>query len=469
MSTKIMILSSAGLKNIIRDNNEFTFSFGDREIRMDNIFAEFISPIVSHLHHSDPTINQLCYKMPPNTKIPRFDEIFTDDLITKLKLISSGVQTELNETESQKMRLASILLCNEELFNKIDELFPADDSADEMVKRLEELEVCEIMKNMTNEIKIDIGSIVSVIARNFYLIDKSKIKTISKPLFHSIISNDHLRIETEDCLFDTITEYFECEVKEDDSESDFSCINSFLEEVRMRKLSDSKFKELLQRVEAGKMTESLWRSICDRICREGEGSEDEGSRQRYTKETAKQPSQSVRTFSFDGQECNRLNGIVRFLTKKIEGGNVHEKDVVSVTASSEYPTSCAKNTVDFDNVNTYLCTYDVENSWLKYDFKDLKVRPTQYSIRSKPHSTGDFHPMHWVIEGSNSDNDNDWTAIDSRSDVKSLNAQSVICTFDIQRPVNDFYRYLRLRQTGKNACGSNKLGLSSLEYFGSVI
>ncbi|KAK8839726.1 hypothetical protein M9Y10_031431 [Tritrichomonas musculus] len=366
------------------------------------------------------------------------------------------------------MRLASILLCNDELYSKIDELYPVDDSADEAIKRLEELKICEIMKKIANEIIIDTENIISMIARNFYLIDKSKIKTISKPLFHSIISNDHLRIETEDWLFDVITDYFEGEDNEE--ESDFSDITSFIEEVRLRKLSDSKFKEMLQRIEAGKITGNLWRNICDRICRdEDEDNDDERSQQRYVEEENKPSSESARVFSFDGQECNRLNGIINFLAKEA-GGNVHEKGVVSVTASSELKSSlCAKNVVDFDDIESRLCTNDEENSWLKYDFKELKVRPTHYSIRSKPYGPGIEHPMHWVIEGSNSGNDEDWTVIDRRSGVKSLNAKSVVCTFDIQQQPVEFYRYLRLRHTGKHSSGKYNLGLSSLEYFGSVI
>lgn len=72
---------------------------------MNNILAEFISPIVSDLHHSDPTINQPHYDMPQNTNTPRFDEIFTDYVITKLKLISSGTTTNLSELESQRKQL----------------------------------------------------------------------------------------------------------------------------------------------------------------------------------------------------------------------------------------------------------------------------------------------------------------------------------------------------------------------------
>ena len=57
---KSMILSSAGLRNLVHNQNseeEFSFLIGNKEIKMKNIYAEFISPYVSQIHQIDPTIN----------------------------------------------------------------------------------------------------------------------------------------------------------------------------------------------------------------------------------------------------------------------------------------------------------------------------------------------------------------------------------------------------------------------------
>ena len=64
MSKKSFILSSAGLKNLNLNQNqnyvdEFKFIIGEQEIKMRNIFAEFISPYVSQIHQSDPTIDSI--------------------------------------------------------------------------------------------------------------------------------------------------------------------------------------------------------------------------------------------------------------------------------------------------------------------------------------------------------------------------------------------------------------------------
>lgn len=39
--------------------DDFKFIFGEHEIEMKNLFAEFISPYVSQIHQSDPTINSI--------------------------------------------------------------------------------------------------------------------------------------------------------------------------------------------------------------------------------------------------------------------------------------------------------------------------------------------------------------------------------------------------------------------------
>ena len=53
MTTKSVIISLSELKNIVlnryQEEDDFTFVFWKENFQM-NIFAEFISPVVSHLH-----------------------------------------------------------------------------------------------------------------------------------------------------------------------------------------------------------------------------------------------------------------------------------------------------------------------------------------------------------------------------------------------------------------------------------
>lgn len=103
----------------------------------------------------------------------------------------------------------------------------------------------------------------------FILLKKTKLKKYQTHffnIFQSIICNDHLRIENDDSLFDIINEYFEEE--ENNDEDDFYDITSFYEEIKMKNLSDTKFKDFLLKINPSKITVKLWRNICDRICNE---------------------------------------------------------------------------------------------------------------------------------------------------------------------------------------------------------
>ena len=123
MTNKSLLLSSAGLKNVVeKEKDEFIFIFGEQEIPMSRVFAEFISPVVSHLHHSDPTANQIHYRYPSKASFPRYEEIFTKENIQLIKDLSRGTPIEIRKEQIKGMRMISILLCNQELYNKINEL-----------------------------------------------------------------------------------------------------------------------------------------------------------------------------------------------------------------------------------------------------------------------------------------------------------------------------------------------------------
>lgn len=87
METKKIILSSYGIQNIILDNsingNEIQLLFDQVSIRMNHVLAEFISPIVSRIRRSDPTIETIQFRELYLDKTGIFDqfskEIFTEE------------------------------------------------------------------------------------------------------------------------------------------------------------------------------------------------------------------------------------------------------------------------------------------------------------------------------------------------------------------------------------------------------
>ena len=157
-----------------------------------------------------------------------------------------------------------------------------------------------------------------------------------------------------------------------------------------------------------------------------------------------------------------LDGAIAHLTREC-GGNVHKKGVVEVTASGCCwgPHNELKNAVEL-GTNTWFGSKNEPNSWICYDFKESRVEPTSYSIRS---ARGSF-PRSWVFEVSN--DGKEWKVADRRDNNSELNARCVTRMFDIRTCPGGRFRFVRLLQTGKNSYGNDELWLSSLEVFGTL-
>ena len=160
----------------------------------------------------------------------------------------------------------------------------------------------------------------------------------------------------------------------------------------------------------------------------------------------------------------KLDGIIRHLALQC-CGNVHKKGIVNVTASSvldsDYMSCDPKNAVDFDRDSSF-SSHNEPNSWICCDFKDRRVIPTSYSVRSG------YSPPYlrsWVIEVSNDGTENSWTEIDRRDD---WDGDEETPNFEISRIPRESFRFFRLRQTGKNRDGENYLKIYWLEIFGTL-
>ena len=156
-----------------------------------------------------------------------------------------------------------------------------------------------------------------------------------------------------------------------------------------------------------------------------------------------------------------LNGIIAELTRQC-GGNVHEKGLVEVTASSVSSNSYqAKNAVEL-GTDSFFQSNSEPTPWICYDFKRQRVTPTSYSIRT----VACCCPRSWALEVSN--DGEKWEAVDTRNNNEDLNAEYVTHNFAISAPPRGSFRFIRLRQTGKNHNGNDYLAITSLEVFGTL-
>ena len=167
-------------------------------------------------------------------------------------------------------------------------------------------------------------------------------------------------------------------------------------------------------------------------------------------------------FQFAYDSSQPLKGIIAHLTSEC-GGNVHEKGVVEVTASSCH-SGGAKCVAEL-GTGSFFYSENEKDSWIRYDFKDRRVAPTSYSIRT---DNGLSHPKSWVLEVSNDGREGSWEVVDRRENNSSLNGKYLTGNFKINPSPITCFRFVRLRQTGPNHRGDNSLYLNSLELFGTL-
>lgn len=451
MSSKKVVLSSNGLQNVIPRKNsddEFEFIFGNHRIRMNNIFADFISPTVSRIHASDPMINSINFTKQIN------DFSITDDVLSLLQLLSKGFSVEIREDQVIQMQALSIILDNKELFTLLNEKFDTNINEENIDHYLTYLKFFYQISPASNF--IDCSSIIKCIASHFYSIDETKILSLPREIIHSIISSEYLVIESEDSLFEFIEKLF---IEKDNDE-----FVSFLEEVDFEKLSECKFNHFIENFSGGKMTAGLWQKLrkCFYTSMKNQ-KELSSNKNRYSFHGKK--------IEFDGNESHRFDGIINYLTQK-SGGNVSDNGTVKVTSSSYNGSSYPKYAVDVKNCQNFFQTENQEKEWIQYDFIQNRVCPTRYSIRTR-HDCDWNHPRSWVIEGSNTggSNESEWTVLDSHTNDATLKGVNFSYTFDIKNSQVDKkgYRYLRMKRTGPTSNGNNHMALSALEYFGYLI
>ena len=449
MNSKSILLSSDGLKNIIIGENDFLFKFGEYEIKMNSILAEFISPFVSQLHRSDKTINSIHFEIPEKIGYFQFKDICTEETISIIHQISTGSSISINEEQSINLRLIAILFGNEELFNQINNLYPLEFNYQNIESYLKYVNIFSYFSYIYE--KFDFSHFVEVISQNFYLIDQNKLIGLPKSILYMILSNKKLKLNNEDSLFEFINSIFS------NNNDDSVEIISFYELIQIQNLTDKCFSKLLLRINANDINSTLWQNIRERFCVSNEKSL-----------LQKTSSSRYGSIFYDGNESNSFHGIINKFTEEI-GGNVDEKGIISVIPSTNSNSGHYRNVTDLNNLESFYWSMNCSNQWIKYDFKDKKIHPTHYSIRSCPSNWSGHEPCNWVIEGSN--DDVNWKQLDSQNGVNCLYGASKFSTFKIQEKLepNEFYRYIRMRMTKQNHSKTYNLSLSALEYFGVII
>jgi hypothetical protein len=157
---------------------------------------------------------------------------------------------------------------------------------------------------------------------------------------------------------------------------------------------------------------------------------------------------------------------------------VHNRGVVEVTSGSFEKASDAgsgfvQRSVDLETELSFSSAfrrrdYEIDhtgNNWLCYDFKDKRILPTHYAIRTNNQYAGGVHLKSWLIETST--DGQTWREVDRREDSEHLNGRWFMRTFGMTEV--DECRFIRLVNIGRNRFGDDRIALSAWEIFGGLI
>jgi hypothetical protein len=193
----------------------------------------------------------------------------------------------------------------------------------------------------------------------------------------------------------------------------------------------------------------------------------------------------------DGGETDNMydipDGIIAQLTREC-GGNVHDHLVVDVTSGSfeketnganphsgtydNKPMNAAKNVADLksDSIFHSACRLKIKdiphtrNNWICYNFKERRIVPTHYTIRTNSGAPGGSHLKTWLVETS-ADGES-WREVAREENNRRLNGRWFTATFAVAG--GEECRFIRLVNIGRNHSGYDIFCISAWEIFGNL-
>jgi hypothetical protein len=409
-------LSARGLTNLALNNykNDFTFYAGGSEYACPSFVAEFLSPRICALRRSDSTID-----------VFHIQTSDTDHYFGIVLPLGFGSSVTFRSEHQTFLKRLCRELENGELYGLISCSADGDLTETNVVDRLITIESMGFPSDRE----------IAFAASHFYNLDVQSVAGLSVSMLSRIVSHESLKLTSENSLFEVVSSAIS-------SDANYCVLLDYVNYENLSKSSMEAFFDLISNsIEF--LTISVWMRLRNRIV----GNVSHSTRIKSTDSD----------FPFNESP---FNGIISHLTQK-SGGNVCDRGIVSVTASGERSYQL-NEIVNFDNSNIAQ-TINQPNSWICYDFKEMRVKVSHYSIRSRTDSDNYF-PIQWTLEGSM--DGNSWINFDSRTNRNELLGRGKSATFSTSS--SQFVQMIRLRQQGKDSGGTDFLTLSAFELFGTL-
>lgn len=396
------------------------------EFKMSRLMSDLLSPNICKIHINDPTFNQITINTQQKGDFSQFLRLFnfdeiniaTDEIEFITEIIEKLGTNSIEITETSKP--TEITLDNVFLLLEKHERFPHFFS-----------------KQLFDEIEFVSIHFYEICAEQF-----EDLKGLSKQTLIRIVGNEKLKLNDEDELLDFVNSLYK---------SDYQFCEMY-EAVIFKNTTSRSMKNFVEIFDFNDLNKSIWSSVASRLQEDVvKINVEEKMKNRYMNLEEK----------FEKKQGEEFNGILNHIVKT-------SPNEVTFTSSSVYSSNEPQNVILFNDQNKYFMSNEDKDAWICFDFKDNRVIPTDYTIRS-PTIWGDNspEPQNWVIEGSNDNSSFD--ILSEEKNCKVIHGNGKIQTFNIQNQSSKEYRYIRLRITG--TCGHNNyyLIIDSFELYGNLI
>lgn len=488
---------------------DFTFIVNKNRYPTPRIIADILSPKVKRLHFIDESINEFAF-----TTEEKFKEGHFSDFLKLAYLLPQKIDAELKIEYSMYFKK----------LGNIDEYFRLNQlTIESAIPNLRF--IIDQNKNRFNELFVtndQFRSIISFISSHFSEISKEEMSELPNEILNEIISRESLKITDEDSLLDFILELY---VKD-------KRYATLLSKVLFCNLNEYSIKKFIKIFSFKDLNLEIWNSICLRLSSTPYSTTTSSSTPYstsaletihsssaaatpystttfgthhsslsstpYSTETLKTLHSasatpysttasgtpfSIQSFGMQKQIEKEIiefipkdgfDGIMHYLSKKRHNINIHDFKIIEITSNSilwndrlYHP----KNLVDYRSNSNFYHSENKPGIFVSFDFKDKRVQLSGYSIQSHEVGESQGNLRNWVIEVSN--DGKNWEEIDRHSDAPELNGSNKISTFSVQQQKDEFYRFVRLRQTGYSWYGGFKsdsyiVYFVLIEFFGKL-
>ena len=170
-------------------------------------------------------------------------------------------------------------------------------------------------------------------------------------------------------------------------------------------------------------------------------------------------------------EEDPLKGVIAYLTNR-HGGNVHERGIVTVTGTAcclpptdpKYHLDMVENLVDLTNMDRAFYSDDIPNSYFEYDFKDLRLSVTGYTVRpASRHPDGG--PLSWKVIGKTSKDDCGQVLDQHNRDRRLISSPGGKPVYIKLASPSAPFQIIRFQQTDRSL-RNNQLVIGTFELFG---